>query len=56
VAHDTELLWRALRGRLRAFISRRVANPADVEDLLQEVFLRIHQYLSTVRDTGRLLP
>jgi RNA polymerase sigma-70 factor (ECF subfamily) len=56
VAHDTELLWRELRDRLRAFIARRVENPADVEDLLQEVFLRIHQHLSTVRDTGRLLP
>jgi RNA polymerase sigma-70 factor (ECF subfamily) len=33
-----------------------VDNPADAEDLLQEVFLRIHQHLSTVRDTGRLIP
>jgi RNA polymerase sigma-70 factor, ECF subfamily len=56
VAHDTEVLWRELRDRLRAFIARRVENPADVEDLLQEVFLRIHQHLSTVRDTGRLIP
>jgi RNA polymerase sigma-70 factor (ECF subfamily) len=56
VAHETELLWRELRARLHAFIARRVENPADVEDLLQEAFLRIHQHLSTVRDTGRLLP
>ena len=53
---DTELLWRDLRDRLRGFIARRVDNPADVDDLLQEVFLRIHQHLSTVRDTGRLVP
>jgi RNA polymerase sigma-70 factor (ECF subfamily) len=56
VTHDTEPLWRELRDRLRAFIARRVENPADVEDLLQEAFLRIHQHLSAVRDTGRLLP
>lgn len=56
MGHDTELLWRELRDRLRAFIVRRVGNPADAEDLLQEVFLRIHQHLSTVRDTGRLMP
>ena len=56
MAHDTELLWRELRDRLRAFIARRVDDPADVEDLLQEVFLRIHQHLSMVRDTGRLIP
>jgi RNA polymerase sigma-70 factor, ECF subfamily len=56
VAPDTERLWRELRARLRAFIARRVDNPADVEDLVQEVFLRIHQHLSTIRDTGRLIP
>lgn len=56
MAHDTEQLWRELRDRLQAFIARRVDNPADVEDLLQDVFLRIHQHLSTVRDTGRLIP
>ncbi len=54
--HATELLWRELRDRLRTFIARRVSNPADVEDLLQEVFLRIHQHLSTVREVERLTP
>ena len=53
---DTELLWYEFRDRLHAFIARRVDNPSDVDDLLQEVFLRIHQHLSTVRDTGRLAP
>lgn len=52
----TELLWRELRDRLRAFIARRVNNPADSEDLLQEVFLRIHQHLASVRDAQRLEP
>lgn len=51
---DTELLWRELRDRLHAFIARRVDNPADVDDLLQEVFLRIHQHLSMVKNTERL--
>lgn len=54
--HDTELLWRELHERLHAFIARRVANPADADDLLQEVFLRIHQHLPTVRESERLLP
>lgn len=51
---DTEQLWRELRDRLRAFIARRVDNPADVDDLLQEVFLRIHQHLATVKENERL--
>ncbi|MBM4257619.1 MAG: hypothetical protein FJ147_17220 [Deltaproteobacteria bacterium] len=38
------------------FIAPRVNNPADADDFLQEVFLRIHQHLPTVRDSERLLP
>jgi RNA polymerase sigma-70 factor, ECF subfamily len=51
---DTELLWRELRERLHAFIARRVDNPADVDDLLQEVFLRIHRHLPMVKHSERL--
>ena len=29
------------RPRLRSFISRRVADPSDVEDILQEVFFEL---------------
>jgi RNA polymerase sigma-70 factor, ECF subfamily len=40
--------------RLRAFVSRRVRNPADVDDILQETFLRIHRHLADVRVADRL--
>jgi RNA polymerase sigma-70 factor (ECF subfamily) len=40
--------------RLRAFVSRRVRNPADVEDVLQETFLRIHRHVGEVRGADRL--
>ncbi|MBI3995109.1 MAG: RNA polymerase sigma factor SigZ [Nitrospirae bacterium] len=39
---------------LRAFIARRVSSPADVEDILQDVFLRIHKNIATVKRPGRL--
>jgi RNA polymerase sigma-70 factor (ECF subfamily) len=39
---------------LRAFITRRVNNEADVEDILQNVFLRVHQSLGTLRRADRL--
>jgi len=39
---NTELLWFELNGRLRSFIARRVKQADDVEDLLQEAFLRLH--------------
>jgi len=43
---ETEALWRELRTRLLSFLRRRVATPEDAEDLLQEVFTRIHENAS----------
>ena len=40
---ETEALWSELRTRLLSFLRRRVATPEDAEDLLQEVFTRIHE-------------
>ncbi len=34
-------VWQLVHDGLRTFIQKRVANPVEVEDLLQEVFLRI---------------
>jgi RNA polymerase sigma-70 factor (ECF subfamily) len=44
----TEALWKELRTRLLSFLRRRVATPEDAEDLLQEVFTRIHENASTL--------
>lgn len=54
VASETQLLWAEFGDRLRGFIARRVANEADVDDILQEVFLRIHQHLNSVQRADRL--
>ena len=40
-----ELLWDQYSRRLLAFIRSRVANAADAEDILQEVFIRVHRHL-----------
>lgn len=54
VASETQLLWAEFGDRLRGFIARRVANEADVDDILQEVFLRLHQHLNSVQRADRL--
>lgn len=48
-------LWREVAGRLRPFIARRVA-PADVDDVLQDVFLRMQRGLAGLRDEERFGP
>ena len=49
-----ELPWEELHGNLRAFISRRVRNQADVDDLVQRVLLQIVKGLASLRDAERL--
>lgn len=47
--------WRELEDRLRPFVARRVACEADVDDVMQEVFLRARRSLPDVRDEERLV-
>ncbi len=47
-------VWERFSGDLRQFIFRRVANSQDAEDLLQDVFLKIHTRIHTLRDEERL--
>ena len=49
-----ESLWNRLHDRLRGFICSRLPDEDDAEDILQDVFLRIHDRLDTVRDAQKL--
>ncbi len=53
---QTGEVWSLFSADLRAFIRRRVDNPDDAEDVLQDVFVRIHRGLPDLEDTRRLLP
>lgn len=52
---DRHDIWMEVRGRLRAFIAKRIADDAAVDDLLQEVFLKIHDKIDQVQDPRRLV-
>jgi RNA polymerase sigma-70 factor (ECF subfamily) len=45
---NLELLWNQYNRRLRAFIRSRVGDDADAEDILQEVFIRVHRNLCCI--------
>lgn len=53
--HDatSEALWHGLHERLLGFIRRRVPRRADADDVLQEVFLRIHGGIAGLGDADR---
>jgi RNA polymerase sigma-70 factor (ECF subfamily) len=52
---DTLQIWSEFGERLRAFIARRVDSAADADDILQDVFLRIHRHAATVERRERLV-
>ena len=52
---DTQQIWAEFGDRLRAFIARRVDSDADADDILQDVFLRIHRHAGTVKRLERLV-
>ena len=48
-----ELLWEQYSHRLLAFIHSRVQDEAEAEDILQEVFIRVHRNLCCQTDWER---
>ena len=53
---STEAVWTAFREPLRNYVARRVPEPADADDVLQEVFVRVHTHLGSLEDESRLVP
>jgi RNA polymerase sigma-70 factor (ECF subfamily) len=53
IATETRGAWRELEARLRPYVARRVPSPADVDDVLQEVFVRMQRGLGDLRDGER---
>jgi RNA polymerase sigma-70 factor, ECF subfamily len=49
-------LWEETYAGLRAFVAKRIAAEADVEDILQEVFLRVHRRIDCLQDSRKVVP
>lgn len=48
--------WRDLQAKLRPFVARRVRSEADVDDVVQDVFVRMQRGLPELRDEDRFGP
>jgi RNA polymerase sigma-70 factor (ECF subfamily) len=42
--------WRDIEARLRPYVARRVASAPEVDDIVQEILVRVHRGLATLRD------
>lgn len=48
--------WRDLEAKLRPFVGKRLRSEADVDDVVQDVFLRMQRGLADLRDDERFGP
>ena len=53
--NDPHEIWHEVRQSLRAFIAKRVTDEASVEDLSQEVFVRMQRGLGGLKHESRLV-
>ena len=51
---ETKRIWGEMREPLLSYIRRRVATIHDAEDILQDVFVKIHERIGTLQDSNRL--
>ena len=51
---NTQVLWEEMRIPLQRFIARRVQNEYDAEDLLQNIFCKIHDRIDDLRDETKV--
>ena len=50
----TERVWEEFHAPLQLFIRRRISDEDAAEDVLQDVFLKIHQHMETLKDVREL--
>ena len=51
---STEQIWQEYHHRLHGFIQSRVGDTSLADDILQDVFVRIHAKVGTLQDLGKL--
>lgn len=51
---DAGAIWAEVHAALRRFIGKRVADQAQADDILQDIFLRVHRQLDHLNDPGRM--
>jgi RNA polymerase sigma-70 factor, ECF subfamily len=52
--NEIEILWEKYHAALRRFIRRRVREDSVADDILQDVFVKIHSGMAALRDRNRI--
>jgi RNA polymerase sigma-70 factor, ECF subfamily len=51
-----ETIYEQFRGPLKAFIAKRISNQANAEDMVHDVFVKIHDRIDTLQEPDKLTP
>ena len=54
MVHTTDTIWNACCCTIKSFILKRVKDPFLADDILQEVFIKIHAKLNTLKDGTKI--
>ncbi|QHQ63347.1 RNA polymerase sigma factor SigZ [Anaerocolumna sedimenticola] len=52
--YSTEKIWEEFSLALRSFISHRISNSSQVEDILQDVFVKIHSNIDSLKESTKI--
>ena len=55
MTRTTKELWQLMHDGLRAFIAKRVNDQGHIDDILQDVFVRVHRQIDSVNDPDRIV-
>ncbi|WP_370276883.1 RNA polymerase sigma factor SigZ [Pontibacterium sp.] len=53
---NTEKVWQQYGHSLRAFLHSKISDPHEVEDLLQEILIKTHRNMGSLRASDKLKP
>jgi RNA polymerase sigma-70 factor (ECF subfamily) len=53
---QTAAIWSEFSGQIRRHLLGKVRNESDADDLMQEVFVKIHRHAGELRDKDKLAP
>ena len=54
MTRTTEHVWRKFSKSLRAFIGKRISDPHEAEDILQETFIKVHDKLAGLKEGDKV--
>ena len=51
---ESAKIWEEFAGRIRSHLLKKLRRKEDVDDLMQEIFIKIHSNLGHLRESGKL--